>query len=99
MQLNVYVPREKERVVAALNETARRLGRQKNDLVIEALESYLAETRPAVGVFRLGTVQLPPCEELHLERWDRDAAAANGTGHSNPRAAPRVKAAKGAHRR
>jgi hypothetical protein len=79
MQLNVYVPRDKESVLAALDDAARRLGRQKNDLVIEAIETYLAHSRPGgLGVFHLGEVAAAPTaqrEDLYLERWPADTSA------------------------
>ena len=75
MQLNIYVPREKEDVVAALDEAARRLGRQKNELVIEALESYLAVERPPLGVFHLGQVPAFDRDDLYVEKWGRDSTA------------------------
>ena len=69
MQLNIYVPREKEDVVAALDEAARRLGRQKNEIVIEALESYLAAERPPLGVFHLGQAPAFSRDDLYVEKW------------------------------
>ena len=75
MQLNIYVPREKEDVVAALDEAARRLGRQKNEIVIEAIESYLAVERPPLGVFHLGQVPASSRDDLYVEKWGQDATA------------------------
>ncbi len=77
MQLNVYIPRDTEHVVVALDETARRLGRQKNELVIEALETYLAAARPPVGVFHLGPVHGAARADLYLEKWERTATPAS----------------------
>jgi len=71
MQLNVYVPKDRAKVIEALDETAKRTGRQKNELVLEALEAYLSKTRPALGAFHLGAVTLPERDELYTERWDR----------------------------
>jgi ketosteroid isomerase-like protein len=70
MQLNVYVPREKEGIVAAVDETARRLGRQKNEIVLGALETYVAAARPPVGIFHLGAVKDVARDDLYLEKWD-----------------------------
>ncbi|MGI6626923.1 MAG: hypothetical protein ACOX4K_00960 [Bacillota bacterium] len=50
MQLNIYIPKGKESLLSRLDSIAGRLGKAKNEIVIEALEQY----------FRLyaGTVQL-----------------------------------------
>lgn len=68
MQLKVYVPKTKAALLEALDAAARRTGRRKSALVLEALEAYLARERPALGVFHLGPVELPPRDELHVER-------------------------------
>jgi hypothetical protein len=51
MQLNIYVPKDKQDIVRKLDAAARVLGRPKNELVIEALEKYLRTNSPTV---RLG---------------------------------------------
>ena len=71
MQLNVYVPKEKAHIAQALDEAAKRTGRQKNELVLEAIEAFLGQMRPRLGTFSLGEVDLPPRGELYLERWTR----------------------------
>lgn len=71
MQLNVYVPKEKAEVMERLAQVARRTGKQKNQLVLEALEAYLASERPQLGVFHLGHLDLPTREELYGERTSR----------------------------
>ena len=38
MQLNIYVPKEKERVLIQLDALSRDLGRPKNEIVLMALE-------------------------------------------------------------
>lgn len=57
MQLNIYVPREKEALLKALDAAARSSGRPKNELVLEALEKYLASAVPEPGCFSLGTAK------------------------------------------
>ena len=63
MQLNLHVPKDRERLVSRLDSVARRLGRPKSQIVLDALEQYLdqAEGEPAwkirqtgVPVFHLG---------------------------------------------
>ena len=71
MQLNVYIPRDKEAIIEELDATAKRIGRPKNELVLEAVEAYLVEHRPALDVFRLGEVDMPSRDELYGERWER----------------------------
>lgn len=71
MQLNVYVPKDKEAVIEELDAAAKRMGRPKNELVLDAVEAFLAERRPALEVFHLGDVDMPSRDELYGERWDR----------------------------
>jgi len=63
MQLNLHVPKDRERLIGRLEVAARRLGRPKNQVVLDAIERYLEEQgggpqRPAGGlrlpVLRLG---------------------------------------------
>ena len=57
MQLNLHVPKDRERLVARLEAAARRLDRPKNQVVLDAIERYLEETdgveQRAAGEFRL----------------------------------------------
>ncbi len=71
MQLNIYVPKDKAGVVQALDEAAKRTGKQKNELVLEALEAYLAPTRPRLKVYSMGAMDFPPRDELYLERDEK----------------------------
>jgi len=41
MQLNIYVPKDKEGLLAKLDTVAGQLGKAKNEIVLEALEQYL----------------------------------------------------------
>ncbi len=68
MQLNIYVPKDKAEVLEALDEAARRTGRPKSELAIEALESYLKQMEIQLEVFHLGTVEPIDRDDLHLER-------------------------------
>lgn len=68
MQLNIYVPKDKIPLVEHLHTVARRTGRQKNELVLDALEQYLGRTSPQLAVFHLGEVALPTRDELYLDR-------------------------------
>ena len=56
MQLNIYVPKEKEALLARLDAVSKEQGRPKNEMVIEALERYLRLTRVSVelGKYAMG---------------------------------------------
>lgn len=71
MQLNIYVPKDKAWIVQALDETAKRTGRQKNDLVLEALEAHLPREPRRLKVFDLGVFEVPSREEIYQERLDK----------------------------
>ncbi|HET7036108.1 MAG TPA: ribbon-helix-helix protein, CopG family [Thermomicrobiaceae bacterium] len=71
MQLNIYVPKEKAAVVEALEEAARRTGRPKNELVLEALDDYLRQLPHRLEVVHLGEVRVPERDELYLEPRNR----------------------------
>ena len=70
MQMNIYIPKDRADLLAALERAARRTGRPKNELVLEALGRYLAEMEKTVelGRFHLGPVKLGPREELYRDR-------------------------------
>ncbi|MGB9887987.1 MAG: hypothetical protein ACPLRW_13480 [Moorellales bacterium] len=57
MQLNVYVPKERETLLRALDAAARATGKPKNEIVLEALERHLATTVPEPGIHSLGKVK------------------------------------------
>jgi hypothetical protein len=71
VQLNVYVPREREALLQELDRAARATGRPKNELVLEALEAHLKRVRPDLGVHSMGGIAFPSRAELYEERWDR----------------------------
>jgi hypothetical protein len=62
VQLNVHVPKDRERLVARLEAAARRLDRPKNQVVLDAIERYLQEADglgPRTGgEFRMPTFHL-----------------------------------------
>jgi len=57
MQLNIYVPKEKISLLKELDQASRQMGRPKNELILEALERYLRQRRPALGRHHLGAVR------------------------------------------
>ncbi len=57
MHLNIYVPANRQHVIARLEEASRRLGRPKNDLVLQALEEFLKTPRPELPKYRLGPIR------------------------------------------
>jgi metal-responsive CopG/Arc/MetJ family transcriptional regulator len=71
MQLNIYVPSQKSRLLRELDEASRRTGRPKNELVMEALERYLPTTRPTLGRHRLGEVKGWHRRDLYERRLAR----------------------------
>jgi hypothetical protein len=61
VQLNVYVPTPRAGVVARLDRIVERLGRNKNDVVLDAIEQKVAELearlrsdRPQFEAFSIG---------------------------------------------
>lgn len=70
MQLNVYVPEARRRLLSLLDAVSRRTGRPKNDLVLDALERYLpsAEEGVELGTYDLGEVCPAPRGELYERR-------------------------------
>src|SRR6266852_5676160 len=75
MQLNLYVPRDKEHVVRALDDAARRTGKAKNLLALEAIERHLQQLdapRPAprFRTFNLGVIEPWSRADIYEERLD-----------------------------
>ncbi|HVA25202.1 MAG TPA: ribbon-helix-helix domain-containing protein [Chloroflexota bacterium] len=75
MQLNVYVPKEREAVIRALDEMARTSGKSKNQLVLDAIDHYLGdvatgEPHPKLRTYRLGVIEPWSRESLYEERFD-----------------------------
>lgn len=70
MQLNIYLPKAKAAVLHRLDEAARRTGKAKNELVIEAIEAYLAESPPVFGTYNLGGSPFPSRAELYEDVLD-----------------------------
>jgi hypothetical protein len=55
MQLNVYIPKDKEYLLEALVRAAKRSGLSKNEIVLEAIERrVLTEGEPSYQVYDLG---------------------------------------------
>ncbi|TMC09932.1 MAG: hypothetical protein E6J41_09615 [Chloroflexi bacterium] len=79
MQLNLHVPKDRERLLGRLDAAARRLGKPKNQVVLDALERYLeAEiggSDRGVGELRLPRLHLGDVrpwrrQDLYLDRED-----------------------------
>lgn len=72
MQFNIYVPKEKERIVEIIYKISAMTGKPKNELVIEALEKFIAMPiieKPELGRFDIGTKQIDRkdiYEDMHL---------------------------------
>jgi len=72
VQFNIYVPKEKGNLLAALDRAAQRTGRPKNELVLEALEKYLPSVNPRdLGKFSLGVIQVPKRADIYEGRLGR----------------------------
>jgi hypothetical protein len=69
MQLNLHVPKDRERLLGRLDSAARRLGKPKNQVVLDAIERYLEEqdggSRQATGELRLPALHLGPMKPWH----------------------------------
>jgi hypothetical protein len=63
MQLNVYIPKDKEHLLDALTREAERSGRSKNQIILEAIEHKVARS----GV--------PAYRTFPLDAWSVDRAA------------------------
>jgi hypothetical protein len=68
MQLNIYVPKEKGYVLKNLENIAKLTNKQKNELVLEALEKYLPELPLELGKFKMGEARLPDRGEIYEGR-------------------------------
>jgi len=71
MQLNVYVPKDKGHLLEKLRLESQKTGRPKNELLLEALQQYLAARQPGLGSFHLGEVRLGRRAELYERRLRR----------------------------
>lgn len=72
MQMNIYVPKGKKAILAALDRAAKRTSRPKNDLVLEALERYLAEAERSRELehFKLGEMRPGTRGDLYQGRLE-----------------------------
>jgi len=78
MQLNIYVPKNKERLLQQIERLAQNQHRSKNEIVLKALETYLTQHRGddfEFGVFELGSARTIARGALYEERLDRKAAS------------------------
>lgn len=71
MQLNVYVPKSKAAMLADLDRISRETGRQKNALVLEALEQFLAGYPRELGRYDMGKIKSWTRGELYEDRLRR----------------------------
>lgn len=71
MQLNIYVPKARAGILAELDRMSRESGRQKSELVLEALERYLAAKPRTLGRYHLGEVRPWKRGELYDDRMKR----------------------------
>ncbi len=71
MQLNIYVPKEKAHLLEKLKVECQKTGRAKNELLLEALQAYLADRQTGLGSFHLGKMRLGRRGELYERRLGR----------------------------
>lgn len=71
MQLNLYVPANKQHLLDVLEEVAKATGRPKSEIVLAALEEHLRHLTPPLGRFPLGRVRSIARSELYGERLGR----------------------------
>ncbi|MBE3583440.1 MAG: hypothetical protein IMX01_04940 [Limnochordaceae bacterium] len=71
MQLNLYVPADKQHLLNVLETVSKTTGRPKNEIVLAALEQHLTTLTPSVGQFHLGKVKSWVRSDLYEERLER----------------------------
>lgn len=72
MQLNIYIPKEKARILTILDQLAETTKRPKNELILEALERYLPGATPEpLKKFSLGNVKAISRADIYEGRFDR----------------------------
>lgn len=84
MQMNVYIPRDRESTLRRLDRVSRRTGRPKSELVLEAIDAYLdgldreggPDAIPSFRTFDLGVGAMPTRAELY-ELHERDSPDAS----------------------
>ncbi len=73
MQLNIYVPKDREPTLRHLDRVSRRVGRPKSELVLAAIDAYLdaidgegrSGSQRALRTFDLGRGEVPARSELY----------------------------------
>ncbi|WP_165847632.1 ribbon-helix-helix protein, CopG family [Ammonifex thiophilus] len=72
MQFNIYVPEAKKSLLELLDKVSALTGRSKSELVIEALEKYLADAAlPPLGRFAIGISREIKRADLYAKRLER----------------------------
>lgn len=89
MQLNVYVPKSRAELLAALDRASRETGRQKNEIVLEALDRFLRERPRELGRYDLGAIIPWKRGDLYEERLDHIAPRRDPPRRQRPRRKPR----------
>jgi hypothetical protein len=89
VQLNIYVPKSRAELLAALDRISRESGQQKNELVLEALERFLQQRPRALGSYNLGAIIPWTRGDLYAGRLDRVAPRRDTPRRQRPRRRPR----------
>jgi metal-responsive CopG/Arc/MetJ family transcriptional regulator len=71
VQLNIYIPKARADLVERLDRVSRESGRQKNELVLDALEAYLSRQPIVLGAYHMGAITPWKRGELYRGRLDR----------------------------
>lgn len=69
MQLNVYIPKDKEYLLAAIAVEAERTGRSKNEVILLAIEQQIAAEKPAYRIYPFAAT-VPDRADLYAERLE-----------------------------
>ncbi len=89
VQLNIYVPRTRAELLAALDRASRETGRQKNEIVLEALERFLQERPREMGRYHLDAIIPWRRGDLYEDRLNRVAARRDSARRQRSRRKPR----------
>lgn len=89
VQLNIYVPKSRSKLLAALDRASRETGRQKNEIVLDALDRFLEEQPREMGRYHLGAVIPWRRGDLYEDRLDRIAPRRDSTRRQRSHRKPR----------
>ena len=89
VQLNIYIPKTRAELLAALDRASRETGRQKNKIVLEALERFLQERPREMGRYYLNAIIPWRRGDLYEDRLNRVAPRRDSARRQRSRRKPR----------